>query len=61
MLFRSTFLKGESAELLWLEDPDYDSKVSEENSETIDIFEPGMENLFDAGQIVIDAVLEGKL
>ncbi len=56
-----TFLKGESAELLWLEDPDYDSKVSEENSETIDIFEPGMENLFDAGQIVIDAVLEGEL
>ena len=32
------------------------SSCIEENSETLDIFEPGMENLFDAGQRVIDAV-----
>ena len=56
-----TFLKGESAELLWLGDQNYSSKVSEENSETVDIFEPGMENLFDAGKIVIDAILAGEL
>lgn len=56
-----TFLKGESPEQLWLDDSDYASQVTEENSETLDIFEPGMENLFDAGQIVIDAALAGEL
>ena len=56
-----TFLKGESAESLWLDEANYSSKVSEENSETVDIFEPGMENLFDVGRIVIDAVLAGEL
>ena len=56
-----TFLKGESPERLWLDDSDYASQVSEENSETVDIFEPGMENLFDTGKIVIDAILEGEL
>ena len=56
-----TFLKGESPEQLWLKDENYSSKVTGENSETVDIFEPGMENLFDAGQIVIDAILAGEL
>lgn len=56
-----TFLEGESPESLWLDDADYDDKVTEENSETVDIFEPGMENLFDAAQIVIDAALAGEL
>ena len=56
-----TFLKGESPEQLWLEDEYYSSKVTDENSETVDIFGPGMENLFDVGQIVIDAVLTGEL
>lgn len=56
-----TFLKGESPEQLWLDDSDYASQVTEENSETLDIFEPAMENLFDAGQIVIDAILAGEL
>ncbi len=56
-----TFLKGESPERLWLDHSDYASQVTEENSETVDIFEPGMENLFDAGQIVIDALLTGEL
>ena len=56
-----TFLKGESPEQLWHDDSDYASQVTEENSETVDIFEPGMENLFDAGQIVIDAILAGEL
>ncbi|MDO4797957.1 MAG: hypothetical protein Q4A01_08055 [Coriobacteriales bacterium] len=56
-----TFLKGETPESLWLEGSDFDSKVKQENSETLDIFEPGMDNLFDAGQIVIDAALAGEL
>ena len=56
-----TFLKGESPEQLWLDDSDYASQVTEENSETVDIFEPAMGNLFDAGQIVIDAILAGEL
>ena len=56
-----TFLKGESPEQLWLEDEHYSSKVTDDNSETVDIFEPGMENLFDAGKIVIDAILAGEL
>ncbi|MBR3316555.1 MAG: hypothetical protein IKG21_01875 [Atopobiaceae bacterium] len=56
-----TFLKGESPESLWLDDTDFSNMVTEENSETLDIFEPGMENLFDTGRIVIDAVLAGEL
>lgn len=56
-----TFLKGESPEKLWLSETDYGSKVTEENSETVDIFGPGMENLFDVGKIVIDAILAGEL
>ena len=56
-----TFLKEESAEKLWLTGQDFDTKVSEENSETVDVFEPGMQNLFDVGRIVIDAILAGEL
>ncbi|MBQ4178088.1 MAG: hypothetical protein II640_11560 [Lachnospiraceae bacterium] len=56
-----TFLRGESPEMLWLGGTSFSSKVTEENSETVDIFEPGMENLFDAGRIVIDAALNGEL
>ena len=56
-----TFLKGESPEKLWLGANEYGNKVTDDNSETLDVFEPGMENLFDVGQIVIDAVLAGEL
>ena len=56
-----TFLKGESAEQLWLGEDSFDNKVTNDNSETLDIFEPGMENLFDVGRIAIDAVLAGAL
>ncbi len=55
------FLKGESPENLWLSGTYFSEKVIEENSETVDIFAPGMENLFDVGQIVIDAILAGEL
>jgi len=55
------FLRGETPERLWLDNPDYVSQVMDDNSETLDIFEPAMHNLFDVGKIVIDAVLEGRL
>jgi hypothetical protein len=56
-----TFLKEESAESLWLDGVDYNEDVAEGGGETMDIFEPGMRNLFDTGRIVIDAVLAGEL
>ena len=40
---------------------DNNNKVKEENSEALDIFEPAMHNLFDAGSMVIDNILEGKI
>lgn len=39
----------------------FNEKVKVENSETPDIFEPAMHNLFDTGKTVIDAVLSGEL
>ena len=55
------FLKGETPENLWLETREYNKKVTSENSETLDIFETAMHNLFDTASIVIDAVLDGKI
>ena len=56
-----TFLKGESPELLWLDGTYFRNMVKEENSETVDIFGPAMENLFDVSKIVVDAILSGEL
>ena len=56
-----TFLKGESPESLWLDDLEFGDTATGESGETLDIFEPGMENLSDVGQIVIDAILAGEL
>ena len=39
----------------------YNDKVKEENSETLDIFEPAMHNLYDTASVVIDAMLEGRM
>lgn len=55
------FLDGETPESTWGEYDNYNNKVKEENQETLDIFEPAMHNLFDAGSIVIDSILEGNL
>ena len=55
-----TFLKGESPEQLWLDEEDFESTTTTEEGETVDIFEPGMENLFDTGRIIIDAILVGE-
>ena len=55
------FLDGETPENTWGEYDNYNNKVKEENTETLDIFEPAMHNLFDAGSIVIDSILDGSL
>lgn len=55
------FLNDETPESTW---GDYDNtnfKVKEENTETLDIFEPAMHNLFDTASPVIDAILTGNL
>ena len=55
------FMDGETPESTWGEYNSFSEKVANENSETLDIFEPAMHNLFDAASIVIDAILEGQL
>ena len=54
------FLEGETPESTWGEYTSFNDKVENENSETLDIFEPAMHNLFDTGSIVIDAILDGS-
>ena len=54
-----TFLKGESPESLWLDGSDFSDSAAEEKGETLDIFEPGMRNLFDVGRNVVDAIVVG--
>lgn len=54
------FPSGVTPEMLW--GPKSDDHISSENSmESVDIFETAMHNCFDAGKIVIDAILEGEL
>lgn len=55
------FLGDETPESVWGEYKSYNDKVREENTETLDIFEPAMYNLFDTGSIVVDDILEGEL
>ena len=55
------FLDGATPESTWGEYDSYNNKVKEENSETLDIFEPAMYNLFDTGSIVIDSILDGTI
>ena len=54
-------LDDETPESTWGEYKSFSEKVREENTETLDIFEPAMQNQFDVGSKVIDASLEGKL
>ena len=55
------FLDDETPESTWGEYESYNKKVTEENKETLDIFEPAMHNLFDAGSIIIDSILDGSI
>ncbi len=53
------FLKGQTPERLWGGTESFSEKVDEDNSETMDIFEPAMHNLLDAASMIIDAISEG--
>ena len=55
------FLDDETPESTWGEYDNYNNKVTEENPETLDIFEPAMHNLFDTASIVIDSILDGTI
>ena len=55
------FMDGETPESTWGEYTSFNDKVENENTETLDIFEPAMHNLFDTASIVIDAILDGNL
>ncbi len=55
------FMNGETPESTWGDYTSYNEKVENENTETLDFFEPAMHNLFDTGSVVIDAILSGDL
>ena len=55
------FLDDETPESTWGEYTSFNEKVENENTETLDIFEPAMHNLLDTAGIVIDAILNGTL
>ena len=55
------FMDGETPESTWGEYSSFSEKVENDNTETLDVFEPAMHNLYDTGSIVIDAILEGTL
>ena len=54
------FPSGVTPEMLWGADID-DSIASEDSMESVDIFETAMENCFNVGKVLIDAILEGTL
>ncbi len=55
------FTNGDTPESLWSEGSNYNEKVQEENSETMDIFETAMYNNFKVGKVVIEAILDGSI
>ncbi|MBP5239715.1 MAG: hypothetical protein J6Z15_03875 [Oscillospiraceae bacterium] len=55
------FLNGETPESTWGEYSGFNQKIETENSETLDIFEPAMHNLFDTASLVVDAILSGEM
>ena len=55
------FLDGETPESTWESYGNINEKYTEENGETLDIFEPAIHNLFDVTSPVIDAILDGEI
>ncbi len=55
------FMNGQTPESTWGEYGGFNEKVRNDNTETLDIFEPAIHNLFDAAEIVIDALLHEGL
>lgn len=54
------FFDDASPESLWGQTTDFINEVSESNEETLDIFGPGMENIFVVGKAIIDSILCGN-
>lgn len=54
------FPTGVTPEMLWSPETD-DYLASEDSMESVDIFETAMSNCFEAGKVLIDAILEGSL
>lgn len=54
------FLGSDSPESLWSSSAGYNESLGSESSADIDIFEPSMHSLFDASEIIIDAILKGN-
>ena len=55
------FLNEDTPQSLWGDRADYYSTVSDDNAETLDIFEPAMRNTFKVGKVIADAILNGEL
>ena len=53
------FLNDATPESTWGEYESFSEKVENDNDETLDIFEPAMQNILDTGSIIIDGILEG--
>ena len=51
------FMNGDTPETLWGGGEKFSEKIEEANSETLDIFEPAMRNLFKVGQQVIEILV----
>ena len=54
------FMQGATPESLWGEHSD-DDLISEDSTESADIFETAMKNNFEVGRVIIDAALDGSL
>ncbi len=55
------FMKGMTPESLWIEDYDGMTLASDDNAEAADIFETAMENSFNVGSTIVDAILNNRL
>ena len=55
------FSNDEGPESLWGNNANFNEKVESENSETLDVFEIAMNNLFIVSSVVIDNILDGTL
>ena len=55
------FMDGETPESVWGAHDNVNEKYADENTETLDVFEPAMHNLYDVASTAIDAILTGEL
>jgi hypothetical protein len=53
------FMNGDTPESLWTQAVDLSKEGG--NKETADIFDTSMQNIFNVGSTIIDAILDGRL